>query len=540
MNSAITTICIGLVLILITSVECLSGPINIIPRPQSLEPGIGNFQLKSTTTITTDSDLLDLANQLNTILEPSTGFRLTTSTNITNKPHTNCIYLHLTHDSFDNDEAYRLQITKNLVDITAKTPAGILYGLQSLRQLLPPEIDSAKPVNNVNWEIPAVTINDSPRFKWRGLHLDVSRHMFPVSFIKQYIDIMARYKLNTFHFHLTDDQGWRIEIKRYPELTTISSNRSSTPIPSDRDRSDNTPYGGYYSQQEIKDIVAYAADRFITIIPEIEMPGHSIATLAAFPELGCIGGPYKVRTSWGVEPEVFCGGNDKTFEFLENVLDEIITLFPSKIIHIGGDECPKDRWKQCPKCQQRIRDNQLGDEHGLQSYFITRIEKYLNSKDRSIIGWDEILEGGLAPNAMVMSWRGTQGGIDAARSGHYVVMSPTSYCYFDYYQSENHATEPPAIGGLVTLEKVYSYDPVPAELSDQQKKYILGVQANLWTEYIPTPKQAQYMAYPRALALAEVAWTNPQNKSLPDFMQTLNNELKRFDILKINYRKVQK
>ena len=531
---------INLIILLFTFVvslvSSLKADINIIPQPQEITVKQGNFEIKSSTSIVTSPGAEDLAKYLADLFRPATGFNLKTRANNINNLPQNSIYLQLYKNGSDTREAYTLKVTSGSILIIASDPAGLFYGIQTLRQLLPTQIESSSKVENVAWVVPAIEIKDFPRFQWRGMHLDVCRHMFPVKFIKQYIDTLAMYKLNTFHWHLTEDQGWRIEIKKYPKLTEIASKRDSTPIPADRNKSDETPYGGFYTQAQVKEIVDYAADRFITVVPEIEMPGHSVAALTAYPELGCTGGPYKVRTWWGVEDDVFCAGNDQTFEFLQNVLDEVIALFPSKIIHIGGDECPKTRWEKCPKCQQRIKDNNLADEHALQSYFITRIEKYLNSKGRTIIGWDEILEGGLAPNAMVMSWRGTEGGIAAAKQNHSVVMSPNSHCYFDHYQAEDQSKEPPAIGGFLPLEKVYSYDPMPAELPSNQRKFIMGVQANLWTEYIPTVQQAQYMAYPRALALAEVAWTAPKNKSWQRFQASLKTELKRLDLHNINYR----
>jgi hexosaminidase len=342
-----------------------------------------------------------------------------------------------------------------------------------------------------------------------------------------------------FHWHLTEDLGWRIEIMQYPELSRISAWRDETLVGHAREeprKFDGKRHGGYYTQDEIREVVAYAKERYITIVPEIEMPGHSLAALAAYPELSCTGGPFKVGTTWGVYKDVYCAGNEKTFEFLENVLTEVMELFPGEYIHLGGDECPKDRWEQCPKCRQRIRSEGLRDEHELQSYFIRRMEKFLNAHNRRIIGWDEILEGGLAPNATVMSWRGEEGGIAAARAGHDVVMAPNSHTYFDYYQADPE-NEPLAIGGLLPIEKVYSYDPVPGELDRQQKSHILGVQAQLWTEYIPTPAQAEYMAYPRACALAEIAWTPLDRKDYERFTAALANHLKRLDRLHVNYRR---
>ncbi|HNM28087.1 MAG TPA: family 20 glycosylhydrolase, partial [Saprospiraceae bacterium] len=337
---------------------------------------------------------------------------------------------------------------------------------------------------------PCCTIADAPRFAYRGLHLDVGRHFFPVEYIKRYIDLMAFHKVNVFHWHLTDDQGWRIEIKKYPKLNTVAVCRDSTLIGHNADqprRFDGKPYCGFYTQEEIKEVVAYARERFITIVPEIEMPGHALAALSAYPELGCTGGPYKAAGSWGVFEDVFCAGNDETFRFVEEVLAEVCALFPGPYVHVGGDECPKTRWKNCPKCQARMKAEGLKDEHELQSYFIRRAENILAAHGKKLIGWDEILEGGLAPSATVMSWRGTEGGIAAAREHHDVIMTPTSNCYLDYYQSKNVDNEPLAIGGYLPIEQVYAYEPVPDELTPEETRYILGVQANVWTEYIDTP-----------------------------------------------------
>jgi hexosaminidase len=418
-------------------------------------------------------------------------------------------------------------IRESGVTIIAPDAEGLFQGSRTLIQLL----DTDQP------SIPCATITDHPRFQWRGMHLDVCRHFFPVEFVKKYIDLLARYKMNTFHWHLTDDQGWRIEIKKYPKLTEIGSWRSGSQVgPYGRREYDSISYGGYYTQEQIREVVAYAAARHITVVPEIEMPGHAMAALAAYPELGCTGGPYEVQKGWGVFEDVLCAGNDSVFSFMQNVLTEVMELFPSEIIHIGGDECPKESWKKCPKCQSRMKAEGLKDEHALQSYFILRIEKFVNSKGRKIIGWDEILEGGLAPNAAVMSWRGTEGGIAAAKSGHYAVMSPGSHCYFDHYQGDP-ANEPLAIGGYTTVQKVYSYEPIPAELNAEQAKYILGAQGNVWTEYILTPEHVEYMALPRMLALAEVLWTPKEKRNEADFIRRMEKELSWLEAMNVNASK---
>jgi hexosaminidase len=438
-------------------------------------------------------------------------------------------------DSLLGNEGYKLSINEKGVSISANTGAGLFYGVQSLFQLLPASSNKI--------ELPFVDIQDQPRFQWRGLHLDVARHFFPVDFIKKYIDAMAHFKLNTFHWHLTEDQGWRIEIKKYPKLQEIAAFRNETVIGHASTKKRNGPatydgkrHGGFYTQDEVREVVAYAAQRFITIVPEIEMPGHALAALTAYPHLGCTGGPYEVATTWGVFTDVFCAGKETTFQFLQDVLDEVVPLFPGTYIHIGGDECPKDNWKKCPHCQKRMKTEKLNDEHQLQSYFIQRIEKHLNAKGKRIIGWDEILEGGLAPNAAVMSWRGEEGGIAAAQQNHDVVMTPTSWLYLDYYQ-DTAKTEPLAIGGFVPLSKVYSYEPLPSQLTAEQAKHILGVQANVWSEYMPDGKQVEYMVYPRAIALAEVAWSSKENKNYDDFVKRLRTNQHLLDDWKINYGK---
>ena len=437
-------------------------------------------------------------------------------------------------------EGYELNISPDAIVVTASDGRGFFYGMQSIRQLLPAEIESKQPAE-ATWFVPAVEIKDNPRFVWRGLMLDVSRHFFPKQFIKKYIDYLAMNKMNIFHWHLVDDQGWRIEIKKYPKLTEVGAFRvdhedkhwSSRPR---QQEGEKATYGGFYTQSEIKEIVQYAADRYITIVPEIEMPAHITCALAAYPHLSCTGGEFTVP-SGGVWPitDIYCAGNDSVFLFLQDVLTEVIDLFPGKYIHIGGDEATKKEWEVCSKCQARIKEEGLANEHELQSYFIKRIEKFLNKKGRTLIGWDEILEGGLAPEATVMSWRGMKGGIAAARQNHDVVMSPGTHCYFDHYQGKPEM-EPLAIGGYTTLKKVYAFDPVPADsLTEDQQKHILGGQANLWTEYIPTPEHAEYMIFPRSFALAEAVWSPLESRNWQDFMQRMTKQYKRMDIAGINY-----
>lgn len=520
--------------VLFVGCETKNHNINIIPQPEEIQVQSGQFTITPSTIIIVDSyepRVKEVAkyfvNQFNRV----SGFTL----KIVEKNQKNIAEqsIILSDQNVNiRSEGYIFESNDEGIIIKG-TAHGLFYGIQTLFQLLPPEIYKDKSIENIVWSIPIVKIQDKPRFKWRGMHLDVGRHMFPVSFIKRHIDFIAMHKMNTFHWHLTEDQGWRIEIKKYPKLTEIGSWRKGTQIGKTKEI-DNIPYGGFYTQDEIKEIVSYAADRFINVVPEIEMPGHSVAALTSYPHLSCTGGPFEVRTLWGIEDDIYCAGNDSVFTFLENVLMEVIDLFPSKYIHIGGDEAPKTRWENCSKCQQRIKKERLHDEHELQSYFITRIEKFLNSKERQIIGWDEILEGGLAPNAAVMSWRGIEGGIEAAKQKHNVVMTPTDYCYFDYYQAPPE-NEPLAIGGYLTLEKVYSFEPVPEELNSDEQKYIIGVQANQWTEYIATPELAEYMTIPRLSALSEIAWSPKEKRDYSDFINRMSTQYRRFDELGVNY-----
>jgi hexosaminidase len=444
----------------------------------------------------------------------------------------NQVILKTTADN-STPESYQLAIDENGVTISASSGAGLFYGVQTLFQLFP------APGPDV--ELPYVSIADQPRFSYRGLHLDVGRHFFPVAFVKKYIDLMAHYKLNTFHWHLTEDQGWRIEIKKYPKLQEIAAYRKETVIGRATTRTrnephdyDNTRHGGFYTQGEVREVVAYAADRFITVVPEIEMPGHALAALTAYPELGCTGGPYEVATTWGIFNDVFCAGKETTFQFLQDVLDEVLPLFPGKYVHIGGDECFKDNWKKCAHCQKRMKTEKLKDEHELQSYFVQRVEKYINAKGKSIIGWDEILEGGLAPNATVMSWRGEEGGIAAAQQNHDVIMTPSKWLYFDYMQ-DSSASEPLAVKVLVNVKTVYSYDPVPQQFTEEQARHVLGVQANVWTEYMKTGDHVEYMVYPRAIALAEVAWSRKEDKSYEDFIKRLQANSSLLKTWNVNY-----
>ena len=500
----------------------------IVPRPVQVSMMQEKIQLPSPIAVVAKSaDEKAVANLFNEFLKSS---NITATESSTEKS----ITFQTVSDSTLGDEGYKLIVNDNGVTISAAKGAGLFYGMQSLMQL----------IGAYGRDLPYLEVTDYPRFSYRGLHLDVARHMFPVEFLKKYIDLLAHHKMNRFHWHLTEDQGWRIEIKKYPKLQEIAAFRDETVIGHARtaDRKnkknfDGKRYGGFYTQEEVKDVVRYAEERFVTVIPEIEMPGHALAALSAYPELGCTGGPYKAATTWGVFDDVFCAGKETTFEFLQNVLDEVLVLFPSKYIHIGGDECPKTRWEACPHCKKRMKDENLKDSHELQSYFIQRAEKYLNSKGRQIIGWDEILEGGLAPNATVMSWRGEEGGIEAAKQNHDVIMTPGNWCYFDHYQDTTSKTEPLAIGGFTPVKEVYSYEPVPASLSAEEAKHILGAQANVWTEYIPTKEHAEYMVYPRASAMSEVLWSPKDTRDYDDFLQRMEYHFKMLDSWKVNYAK---
>lgn len=500
----------------------------IIPLPASLQKAEGQFLLQENTVLVADAAAQEMATYFAAKIKPATGYELSIQTEEKTK---NAIIFAL-DESIAAEEGYTLSIKPDRVLLKARRPHGLFYGIQTLRQLLPKEIEQTQKVAPLTWALPAAEITDAPRFPYRGMHLDVSRHFFGVADVKQFIDLLALHKMNRFHWHLTEDQGWRIEIKKYPKLTEIGGFRKGTLIGHYNDQPhqfDQQRYGGFYTQEEIREVVDYAQAQFITIVPEIELPGHAQAALAAYPELACTPGPFEVMQKWGVSDNVFCP-KEETFEFLENVLTEVIDLFPSKYIHIGGDECPKTKWKESAFCQQLIKQEGLKDEHGLQSYFIQRIEKFINSKGRSIIGWDEILEGGLAPNATVMSWRGIEGGIEAAKSGHDVIMTPTTNCYLDYYQSD-HPDEPLAIGGFLPLEKVYHYEPIPTELNAEEGKHVLGTQGNVWTEYMKTFDQVTYMAFPRASAIAEIAWSPKEAKDFDHFVARLPQHLQRMEAM---------
>ncbi|MEI6676963.1 MAG: beta-N-acetylhexosaminidase [Mariniphaga sp.] len=511
---------------------------SLIPAPASAKWQKGSFTLSDKTKIIVsplNNETKLSADLLALLVKNPTGQTLVIAEG--SKPFTGSVFMVL-DGSIKNDEGYRLEITPKGVTIHAKTAVGLFYAVQTIRQLLPVAIEKPLVINGLKLTLPACEIADEPRFVYRGMHLDVGRHLFPVASIKRYIDMLALHKMNTFHWHLTEDQGWRIEIKKYPRLTEIGAYRKETVSGAQKkvgNTFDGKPYGGFYTQNEVREIVKYAKSKFITVIPEIEMPGHAIAALTSYPELSCTGGPFEVRKLWGVDDDVFCAGNEQVFNFLQDVLTEVMDLFPSKYIHIGGDECPKKRWEKCDKCQKRMKDEGLKNELELQSYFIRRIEKFVSSKGRNIIGWDEILEGGLAPGATVMSWRGEEGGIVAAKSGHDVVMTPGKYTYFCYYQSENHDGQPLALGGYVPLELVYGYNPTPRELTAEEQKHILGVQGCLWTEQIQTPEVLEFMAYPRTFAIAETGWTPDNMKNFENFVTRLKVLNKRYDAIGINY-----
>ncbi len=516
-------------------------PVSIIPKPVQLIQNPGGFHIDENTSVRfAGTELNQTALLLVSHLNHLAGFGLKAEK--AQLPDKNSIFLRIDSSLISHlgEEGYHFHSDKDKIEITAADPAGIFYGVQTLYQLLPVTYLKHEAQKAGHWVIPAVEVTDYPRFSWRGMHLDVSRHFFPVEFIKKYIDLIAMHKMNIFHWHLTDDNGWRIEMDQHPLLTEVAAWRvdreslpwDARPLPQPGEKA---TYGGFYSKEEIRDVIDYASERHITIIPEIEMPGHTSEVFAAYPELSCTGERIGVKPGsyWPIT-DIFCAGKEETFVFIENVLREVAELFPSGYIHIGGDEADKARWRACPLCQQRIKSEHLSGEEELQSYFIRRVEKMLAGMDKKLIGWDEILEGGLAPEATVMSWRGFEGGIEAARQGHDVVMCPTSYCYFDYYQADP-GFQPEAIGGLITLRKVYSFNPVPSELNAAEAGHILGAQGNIWSEYIATPEKVEYMALPRMTALAEVLWSPAGSGNWEDFRSRLKDQFLRFDALNVNY-----
>ena len=504
-------------------------PEALIPKPLSIEKNEGIFTLQADTVLYVGEGLGAIGERLaNDYLKPTTGFALPIKElSAAATPPDNTITLRLQDPSPElGDEGYTLNITPTRVTLTAANPAGIFYACQTLRQLLPTSIFSRVPLNDVAWTLPCVSIKDRPRFVWRGMHLDVARHFFDKEAIKRFLDLMALHKLNRFHWHLTDDQGWRIEILKYPKLTQIGAWRGE--------------YGGYYSQEDLREIVDYAKKRYITIVPEIDVPGHTLAALAAYPNLACTEGPFKVAETWGIFQDVLCPCKEETFTFVKDVLTEVMGIFPSPYIHIGGDECPTSRWEASPLCKDFLKANGLDDVTALHGYFTRSVGNFLKSKGRSFIGWDEILEGGDLPdNAVIMSWRSTEGGIEGARRGHNVIMSPVSHCYFDFRQAAT-PDEPgaPLDWGITDVEKVYSYEPIPEELEGhpEQVARILGAQGNLWTERIPTLETLDYMALPRMSALAEVVWSARESRDWTSFSQRLQNHYQRLNHLGFHYR----
>lgn len=533
----------GILLFIAGSCAQKPGEIAIVPMPNDITVNEGSFKVAGATVYAAPeldkaarTWVMDFATKLTTVTgKPSLYSETPTKKGI-------CF---LSDPALDA-EAYTIDVTKNMVIVKASTAAGVRYATQTIGQMLPPAYYGNAKAAKEAWVLPCVSIKDSPRFGYRGLMLDVCRHFFSVDEVKKYLDIMAMYKMNTFHWHLSEDQGWRIEIKKYPKLTEIGAWRDSTKIGAHRDANsgyDHTRYGGFYTQDQIREVVAYAEKLGITVMPEIDLPGHMVAALASYPELGCTGGPYNVRCTWGIATEVLCPGKETTFQFIEDVLTEIMDLFPSKYIDIGGDECPKVEWAKCPDCQRRIRQLGLRDKEGstaeqqLQNYVTARVQKFVNEHGRKIVGWDEILEGDLAEGATVMSWRGVKGGIEAAKKGFDVIMSPNTYMYIDYYQTKDKEREPLCIGGYLPVDTTYVCEPykgIPAEA----QKHILGVQANLWTEYISTNEHLEYQLLPRAAALSEVQWCNPDNKDFERFKAAMPHHAAIYDVIGATYCKV--
>jgi len=514
------------------AMEVVPTTVQIIPKPQQITQYSKGFSLKKDVKIYSEKEF-DVASTflLNYLQKGASIGKMTSS-----EAEATIVFV---SDTSQPEEGYELHISEEQITIKAATDSGAFYAVQSLRQLIPERMERMDSMPHQLTVIPCLEIIDAPQFKYRGMHLDVARHFFPKEFIKEYIAALAMLKMNYFHWHLTEDQGWRIEIKQFPRLTTHAAYRDETLIGHYNEspqQFDGARHGGFYTQKDVKEIVAFATAHNVIIIPEIEMPGHAQAAISAYPKLGCTGEQVLVATKWGVFENIYCP-NQNTFAFLEGVLTEVMDLFPGEYIHIGGDEAPKSQWKKCNHCQKLISDLSLGDEHGLQSYFIRKMEAFINSKGKKIIGWDEILEGGLAPNATVMSWRGTSGAVEAAKEGHDVILTPTSHAYFDYYQAD-HADEPLAIGGFLPLKKVYNFNPIPEELTESESKYVLGAQGNIWTEYMKTESQVEYMAFPRTLAMSEVVWSGPSEnieQDYPKFLARVENFNKRLDVLDVNY-----
>jgi hexosaminidase len=509
---------------------------SIIPNVASFEMRAGAFVLSSNTVLVAAGGAAPEAEQLAAQLRAGTGFAWPVQSSAADSSISMTLDASLAHLG---DEGYVLEVSPERIDIRAPKAAGLFYAGITLLQLLPPAVFSNTPQASVNWAVPTQRIEDQPRFRWRGMHLDVARHFMPLPFIKKFIDLLALHKMNVFHWHLTEDQGWRLEIKKYPKLTEVGAWRKETRAGHERDAAgfDGIPHGGFYTQDEAREVVAYAAARHINVVPEIEMPGHAQAAIAAYPELGNTDEKLEVWPQFGINKHVV-NVEERTVLFYQDVLREVMDIFPSQFIHVGGDECPKDEWRASERAQARMQELGLKDEHELQSWFIRRMDAFLNEHGRTLIGWDEILEGGLAPNAVVMSWRGEEGGIAASKAGHDVVMAPNRYVYFDYYITEDKANEPLAIGGFLPLDKVYGYEPVPAQLSADEAQHVLGAQGELWTEYMKTPAQVEYMAFPRVCALSEVVWSPAARKDYADFLQRMQTHTQRLDALQVNYRRL--
>lgn len=528
---------IGIVSILFSCKEPLPRPVvRIIPLPSEVTDQEGLFSLTSSTEIGISNDneqMRQIASFLTRHTEKYYG--ITNSVTTSEKEDKGSVFLKLDENLKLAKEDYHLTVASDGVIIEAAAPNGLFYGVQTLIQLMP-----STPKQDAAITLPGVEIKDSPRFSWRGLHLDVSRHFMPKEFILKYLDYMAMHKFNTFHWHLADDQGWRIEIKKYPRLTEVGSIRKSTMLGHINNPTgiDTIPSGGFYSQNDVREIVTYASERYITVVPGIEMPGHALAALAAYPELGCTGVPYEVATRWGTFSDVYCPGKEGTYTFMKDVIAEMTTLFPGKYFHIGGTECAETRWEKCTHCQLKMKTDSMGATHDLQTYFVRRISRTLDSLGREMVGWDDIVKDTLLTKAVVMSWRGQTGGIAAIQRKLQTIMSPAKFCNFDQYQT-NPKGEPLAVGGLLTLEQVYNFEPVPEDLPRQEAKYIIGAQANVWTQYMKTPEYVEYMVFPRAAALSEVLWSTKASRNYPWFKKRMLEQIKRYDAEGIRYCKTE-
>ena len=538
MKKSILFLCLAALLLSACTKEQLPvANYDIIPQPKEVQLNEEKpFELGPKTLVYYESGLQREAQFLSEYLNDIMGYVLQMQEY---QSQTDGIVLKVVPEDFDQAEAYEINITPKQVTIKGADAAGVFYGIQTLRKSLPVIINSQLSI--FNCQLPCGTIKDYPNFAYRGMHLDPCRHFIPLDSVKVYIDMLAMHNMNQFHFHLSDDQGWRIEIKKYPELTEIGAYRNGTVIGHNGNLYDTIRHGGFYTQDELRDLIEYAAERHINIIPEIDLPGHMQAALACYPQLGCTGCPYEVWKRWGVSEDVLCAGNEEAMQFVEDVLNEVMDVFPSPYIHIGGDECPKVRWEKCPKCQAKIKelgikkDDKFTAEDYLQSYVMNRMAKVVEARGRRVIGWDEILEGNVSETAIIMSWRGTEGGIEAARKGHDVIMAPSSHLYFDYYQSEDIASEPMCIGGYLPVERVYEFQPLPEELTPEQQKHIIGVQANIWTEYIAHFWHVQYMALPRMEALTEIQWNNPQDRDFETFVERCRHMTQLYDLYHYTY-----